>query len=178
MKKVKIKKVSFDIYLPATAEKEAEYVKSIEVEVYEKHGQDFLTKESNELIEKTTAQAMGSMHGSDIKNLRKNKLKLSQDALSELIGCGKKTLSRWENGHGFPTSTYNKFLRLLDEGHLTPAQLKAIQGPIKKPQPKRSTFFAHRPENIYYHDFKNTPPSKEAVDELLKSTTNRKKVSL
>lgn len=46
--KQKTRKKSFDIYLPATAEKEAELVETIDVEVYEKFGEEFLTPESNE----------------------------------------------------------------------------------------------------------------------------------
>lgn len=173
--KIKTRKVPFDIYLPATQEKAAEFVKTIEVEVYQKHGQDFLTKESNEQIEQATAQAMGSLHGTEIKTLRQKKLKLTQDELSDLIGCGKKTLSRWENGRGFPTSTYNKFLRLLDEGLLTVEELKSIQGPRTPTAPRKSVFFASRPRNIYYHDFKNTTPPAEAVDALLKPQTSKEK---
>jgi DNA-binding transcriptional regulator YiaG len=141
------------------------------VEVYDSNGQDFLTTASNEQIEIATARAMGSLHGSDIKNLRK-KLKLTQLALSELIGCGKKTLSRWENRRGFPTNTYNKFLRLLDEGHLTPAQLVSIQGPREESRESGSNFFKGRHENIYHYDFKNTTPSPEAAGEFLEYTQN------
>lgn len=172
--KIKTRKLPFDIYLPATQDKEAEYVNTIEVEVYQKNGHDVLTKESNELIERTTAQAMGSLHGTEIKALRK-KLKLTQDQLSDLIGCGKKTLSRWENGHGFPTSTYNKFLRLLDEGLLTVQSLESIQSPRTPETANNSPFFASRPQNIYYHDFKNITPPPEAVNALLKSQTTKEK---
>ena len=158
------RKLPFKIYLPATKDKDAEFVKTIEVDVYTKDGQDFLTQESNELIEKTTAQAMGSLHSIEIKTLRK-KLNLTQSNLSDLIGCGKKTLSRWENGRGFPTSTYNKFLRLLDEGIVSPEQLKNIQSP--RPTEKEKNFFAARPESIYYHDFKVSKPPRAAVQRLI-----------
>ena len=116
---------------------------------------------------------MGSLHGSEIKTLRK-KLKLTQDTLSDLIGCGKKTLSRWENGRGFPTNTYNKFLRMLEESVITPEQLKALQGPRKTIVEEKSNFFLSRPANIYYHDFKNTTPPPEAVEALMQSSMNLK----
>ncbi len=37
--------------------------------------------------------------------------------------------SRWENGKGYPSGLVNKLLRLLDEGHLTLADLSAVEGP-------------------------------------------------
>lgn len=49
------RKVPFDIYLPATAEKAAVYVETIEIEVYENFGQEFVTQESSELIERVRA---------------------------------------------------------------------------------------------------------------------------
>ncbi len=174
--KQKLRKVPFKIHLPATEDKEAEYVKTIQIEVYQKDGEDFVTLESRELIEKTTAQAMGLLHGSEIKTLRK-RLNLTQDKLSDLIGCGKKTLSRWENGRGLPTSTYNKFLRLLDEGFITPTELMAIQGARVTTEGK-SGFFTSRPANIYYHNFKNTSPPPEAVEQLIESSKKHKTVNL
>lgn len=156
--------VPYKIYLPATADQEAIFVKTIEIEVYYKNEQEFVTVESRKLIEEATAQAMGLLNGTEIKALRK-RLKITQEKLSELIGCGKKTLSRWENGRGLPTNTYNKFLRLLDEGIVTPEQLKNIQSP--RQSEKEKSFFAERPENIYHHDFKTSKPPKEAVQKLM-----------
>jgi hypothetical protein len=65
------RKVPFDIHLPATADKEAVFVETIEVEVYENFGEDFLTAESSELIERTRARHMDTLHGKDIRELRK-----------------------------------------------------------------------------------------------------------
>lgn len=122
-----IRKVPFDIYLPATLVKEAVYVETIEVEVYENFGQDFLTPKSSELIERTIARHLGFMHGKDIRALRK-RLGFTQDELSGLLDCGKKSLSRWESGRGLPSGIVNKLLRLLDEGYLSPASLAAVAG--------------------------------------------------
>ena len=58
-------KVPFDIYLPATADKEAVFVETIEVEVYENFGEGFLPAESSELIKRTRARHMGYLHGKD-----------------------------------------------------------------------------------------------------------------
>jgi hypothetical protein len=57
------KKIPFDIYLPATAESPAKLVETIEVEVYENFGEEFLTAESSERIERTRARHMGFLHG-------------------------------------------------------------------------------------------------------------------
>ena len=113
------KKVPFDIYLPATAATPAKLVETIEVEVYENFGEEFLTTESSELIERTRARHMGFLHGKDIRDLRK-RLNLTQDQLSDLLDCGKKSLSRWESGRGLPSGIVNKFLRLLHDQIITP----------------------------------------------------------
>jgi len=69
---------------------------------------------------------MGLLAGEDIKALRV-RLGLSQDDFSELIGCGKKSLSRWENGREYPSQLVNTLLRLLNEGHVTPAVLRKMR---------------------------------------------------
>jgi putative zinc finger/helix-turn-helix YgiT family protein len=143
--KLPTRKKPFDIYLPATTDAEAKKVATIEVEVYDNFGEEFLTPESSELIERTTAHYMGVVSGREITELRK-RLNLTQDQLSDLIGCGKKSLSRWENGRGMPSDLVNKLLRLLDEGFLAPASLKAVEGPRHRQPP--SPFFRGRTTNI------------------------------
>lgn len=127
--------VPFDIYLPATEDKESVFVETIQIEVYENFGEDFVTSESTELIERTTARHLGLLHGKDIRALRK-RLGMTQDQLSDLIHCGKKSLSRWEKGRGYPSGVVNTLLRLLDEGFLTPASLAAVSGPRHSSQPE------------------------------------------
>lgn len=46
------RKIPFDVYLPATAEKEAAFAETIEVEVYENFGEEFPTPESSEIVER------------------------------------------------------------------------------------------------------------------------------
>lgn len=172
--KPETRKVPFDIHLPATEDREARFVETIEVEVYENFGEDFLTTESSELIERTQARHMGLLHGTDIKALRK-KLGLTQDQLSDLIGCGKKSLSRWENGRGYPTQIVNKMLRLLDEDYLAPASLEAVQGP--RPTTKLSPFFKGRAQQIAHYDLRESKPTRESVEALFKNTPSNKLVS-
>jgi DNA-binding transcriptional regulator YiaG len=161
------RKKSFDIYLPATAEKEAELVETIEVEVYEKFGEEFLTPESNELIERTRARHLGLMHGADIKALRK-RLNLTQDQLSDRLGCGKKSLSRWESGRAYPSQLVNKLLRLLDEGFLAPASLEAVEGP--RPAVGTSPFFTKTTHRVTNYDFSSARPTPSEVKALLSKT--------
>lgn len=125
----KFKNRSFDIFIPATESRPAVKATTITVQVrLDEDGDEILTPESLELVEKTQARYMGLLTGSDIRTLRE-RMKLSQGELSELLGCGDKSLSRWENGHGYPSQLVNTILRALDEGLLTPSQLRRLQQP-------------------------------------------------
>jgi DNA-binding transcriptional regulator YiaG len=163
--KVATKKVPFEIYLPATPDTPAKWVETIEVEVYENFGEDFLTTKSSELVERTRARHMGFLHGKDIRDLRK-RLGLTQDGLSALLDCGEKSLSRWESGRGLPSGIVNKLLRLLDEGLLTPASLAAVSGP--RPSSTHASYFQNRrPSNVIQCDFSKRWPSKREVNEWI-----------
>ncbi|HCN76025.1 MAG TPA: hypothetical protein DIT13_02375 [Verrucomicrobiales bacterium] len=119
----------FEIHSPATENRAARKVATIEVQVrVDEDGDEVLTPESLNLIDKTQARYMGLLMGEDIRALRE-RLNLSQDELSDLLGCGKKSLSRWENGHGYPSQLVNTLLRALDERLFTPAQLRGLQSP-------------------------------------------------
>lgn len=140
--KSKTETVDFDIYLPGTPEKAPEFVETIQVEVYQSCGESMLTTESSKLIERTRARHMGLLHGSDIKTLRLQ-LGLSQDQFSALLECGKKSLSRWENGRGFPSGIVNKLLRLLEDGAITVDDLRHASGP-RLACSDDLTFYHHR----------------------------------
>ncbi len=127
--KTKSKKVPFDIYIPATEHRPAIKVETIEIDVVaDATGEERVTAESTALIDKIQARYMGLLAGADIRALRE-RLGFSQSQLSELIGCGKKSLSRWENGHEFPSQLVNLLLRLLDEERVTPEDLRAARQP-------------------------------------------------
>jgi transcriptional regulator with XRE-family HTH domain len=98
---------------------------------------------------------MGLMTGEDIKAMRK-RLGLTQKQLTALLECGEKSLSRWENGHGYPTGIVNKMLRLLDEGVLEPRDLEAVSGPRCEPSSESSSerFIRHRARNVVAVDFR------------------------
>jgi DNA-binding transcriptional regulator YiaG len=118
----------FDVYAPGTKESPPKFLQTIEVEVETRTGEEFLTQESRRRIEEIRTRHMGLISGEEIKAMRK-RLDLSQAQLTALLDCGEKSLSRWENGHGYPTGIVNRMLRLLDEGFLAPASLEAVQGP-------------------------------------------------
>lgn len=123
-----ISKRSFKVYAPGTKDTPPKLLATIEVEVENKFGETFLTQESRARIEEIRARHMGLISGPAIKAMRQ-RLGLSQAELTQLLDCGAKSLSRWENGHGYPTGIVNKLLRLLDEGFLSPASLEAVSGP-------------------------------------------------
>ena len=119
---------TFDVHLPATKDEPERFVESIEVKAYRSFGEEVLTPESLEKIERVKARHLGLMTGMDIKAMRE-RLKLSQRQLTTLLQCGEKMLSHWENGHGHPTGLSNTILRLLDEGYIAPKHLFAVAQP-------------------------------------------------
>ena len=123
------KHVPFDIYIPATEHRAAVKVNTIQIDVYtDDFGNEMVTPESSILIDKTQARYMGLLADSDIRALRE-RLSLSQDQLSDLLGCGKKSLSRWENGREYPSQLVNTLLRLLEEKIVTPEDLRRVRQP-------------------------------------------------
>jgi len=118
----------FDVYAPGTKDTPPKFLATVEVEVENRFGEEFLTLESRERIEAIRIRHIGLMSGEAIKAMRK-RLHISQKQLTTLLQCGEKSLSRWENGHGYPTGVVNTLLRLLDENFLAPASLEAVQGP-------------------------------------------------
>lgn len=119
----------FDIYIPATENRPAQKATTIEVQVWkDADGDEILTPESSELIDRTQARYMGLMLPEEIRAVRE-RYGLSQDDLSDLLGCGKKSLSRWENGRGYASRLVSTILRCLAEGAVTPATLRNFQLP-------------------------------------------------
>ena len=147
--KAKTYKTTFDVHLPATKDKPARYLETIEVEAFRSFGEEVLTPESSEKIEQVKARHLGLLTGSDIKVMRQ-RLNLSQKKLTALLQCGEKTLSHWENGHGQPTGLSNTILRLLDEGFLAPASLEAVQGP-RMPLASERYLQTRKTDSIHYN---------------------------
>jgi len=149
------KTVPFDIYIPASEHREAIKVTTIEIEVLiDEHGQEMITPNSSERIDKTQARYLGLLAGKDISMLRK-RLGLTQDEFSEQLGCGKKSLSRWENGREFPTQLVNTLLRLLESGRIELSDLRATRQPLIDDEEKKIVQFLHKrkdPPKTYYRN--------------------------
>lgn len=152
----------FDIVIRDAPGQPPRVVETIEVEVIINGENAFLTPESSERIERIRARHMGLMMGEDIKAMREH-FGLSQKELTDLLQCGEKSLSRWENGRGQPTGMVNIMLRLLDEGFIAPASLRAVQGPrgsrwspgFTAPAAARKSplhYAMHRPDDVYPAD--------------------------
>jgi DNA-binding transcriptional regulator YiaG len=123
---------SFEVFLPPYEGGEPELVETIQVEVFQDDdGDEVLTPESSALIDRVHARHRGLLSGSEIRRMRE-RLNLTQKRLAALLGCGEKTLSRLENGDGYPSLLVNRILRLLDEGFLSPPSLEAVMGPRGK----------------------------------------------
>lgn len=126
---MKSKQIPFDIYIPATAHRAAVKVDTITIEIIaDESGNEMVTPASTELIEKTQARYMGLLVAEDIIALRES-LNVTQNQLSEALGCGKKSISRWENGREYPSQLVNSLLRLLEEGKISLADLRAVRQP-------------------------------------------------
>jgi DNA-binding transcriptional regulator YiaG len=61
----------------------------------------------NPLTEKTLAMSL--------KELRKDKLKMSQERFADVIGVRRHSVSRWETGFTTPMLTFDQFRALLKE---------------------------------------------------------------
>lgn len=158
---MKTRKVPFDIYLPATQHRAAVKVDTIRIEVYtDEFGSEMVTPESTQLIEKTQARYMGLLAAEDIRALRE-RYGLSQDQLSDLLGCGKKSLSRWENGHEYPSQLVNTLLRLLAEYIITPDDLRRVRQPLaaqSKPAKARPAAASKHSGKLEYAVREDPPP--------------------
>jgi DNA-binding transcriptional regulator YiaG len=90
----------------------------IPVDVDPNTGEELITDEGNEIIESVRARHMGLMTPAEIKALRLC-LGLSQREVSELLRCGEKSYTRWENGNGRPSQLVNLVLCALRDSELS-----------------------------------------------------------
>ena len=125
-----LKKITFDVPIPNMDGDGIAQTIQIEVETYTDpaSGEDILTPESMELIEKTQARHMGLMSAGELKELRV-RLGLSQDQMSELLQIGGKSYTRWESGRAHPSRSMNVMLCALRDGQLDVNYLEALRAP-------------------------------------------------
>ena len=72
----------------------------------------FLPKESLEKVRSERHTVRELLTPDELKNLRKS-LNLTQTGMSELLGVGKKSYLRWENGTCLQSKSMDKYIRLL-----------------------------------------------------------------
>jgi DNA-binding transcriptional regulator YiaG len=127
-----LKKIPFDVHIPNLDGDGIAQTIHIEVTAFTDpdSGEDILTPESLELIEKIQARHMGLMSAGEIKELR-HRLGLSQDEMSELLQIGGKSYTRWESGRARPSRSMNVVLCALRDSQLDVNYLQALRDPEK-----------------------------------------------
>lgn len=127
---MKLKPIPFDVHIPNLDGDNTAEIITIKVQAYTDPdtGEDVLTPESMDLIEKTQARHMGLMTADEIKALR-TRLSLSQDEMSDLLQIGGKTYTRWESGRARPSRSMNVMLCALRDGQLGVNYLRALRNP-------------------------------------------------
>ncbi len=90
----------------------------IPLEWDEEMEQWLLTPEAHRIIEDTKARHMGLLLPEEFKELRE-RFKLSQKEMGELVQAGEKSWTRWETGKQRPSRMDSLLVRALYEGALT-----------------------------------------------------------
>lgn len=129
-----LKKIPFDVHIPNLDGDGTAEIITIEAQAYAdpETGQDVLTAESLDLIEKTQARHMGLMTADEIRSLRR-RLGLSQEEMCDLLQIGRKTYTRWESGRARPSRSMNIMLSALRDGQLGVNYLRALRDPGLQP---------------------------------------------
>ncbi len=124
------KTVPFDVQIPNLEGDGVAETISIDVQVYldAETGEEVLTPESLQLIEKTQARHMGLISAGEIKQLRE-RLQLTQKQMSELIQAGEKSYTRWERGRARPSRSINVLLCALRDGRIDVNYLRSLGDP-------------------------------------------------
>jgi putative zinc finger/helix-turn-helix YgiT family protein len=118
-------------------------------------GEELLTPEAHEKIEQTQARYMGLLSPDELRALR-NRLRLTQSELGDLLQVGEKSYSRWETGRVRPSRSINVLLRALRDGKLTIPYLQSLQKPTVDwwmPAQERSDGFLATCRVADYEDF-------------------------
>ena len=121
----------FDVHIPnLDGDAIAETVQiQVPVRIDPKSGNEILTPEAQELIAKTKARLMGLMAPEELRELREERLNLTQEEMSDLLQIGAKTYTRWESGRGRPSRSLNVMLCALRDGQLDVNYLRALRDP-------------------------------------------------
>jgi len=85
-----------------------------------------LTPEAHVLIDDIKARYMDLMLPAQIKAMRQRQ-KVSQRQMSELIQAGEKSWTRWETGQARPSRVINVLLRAIEDGKVTVDWLQSLR---------------------------------------------------
>jgi DNA-binding transcriptional regulator YiaG len=120
----------FDVHIPnLDGDGIAETIRiEVPVRVDAETGDEILTPEAHELIEKTKARRMGLVSPDEMKQLR-DRLGLTQEEMSDLLQIGAKTYTRWESGRARPSRSMNVVLCALRDGQLDVNYLRQLRDP-------------------------------------------------
>ena len=126
-----MKMVPFDVHIPnLDGDAIAETVRiEVPVRTDPKSGEEILTPEAHELIAKAKLRLMGLMSPEELRELREERLHLTQEEMSELLQIGAKTYTRWESGRARPSRSLNVMLCALRDGQLDVNYLCALRDP-------------------------------------------------
>jgi len=93
-------------------------------------GEDILSLELEAAIEQERYRRLGLLCPRDIRRIRE-KTGLSGVDISNLLGVGDKTFTRWENGHSIQTKASDTLIRLIDANADVFALLDAEREPSR-----------------------------------------------
>jgi len=86
-----------------------------------------LSEEAHHIIDNTKARHMGLLLPAGLKGLRE-RLRLTQKEMGELLQAGEKSWTRWESGRHRPSRSINLLIRALDDGMIPVEYLRKLAG--------------------------------------------------
>jgi len=119
----------FDVHIPNfDGDAIAETVRiEVPVRIDPATGDEILTAEAHDLIEKTKSRLLGLMSPEELRELREDRLHLTQEEMSDLLQIGAKTYTRWESGRARPSRSLNVMLCAIRDGLLTVEYLRCLR---------------------------------------------------
>lgn len=93
-----------------------------------KDGEIYFDGEATAILDRAKARHMGLLSPDEIKKLRQ-RLRLTQKEISELLQIGEKTWTRWESGRERPSRSMNILLSAVNDGRLDAAYLQSLRQP-------------------------------------------------
>lgn len=94
-------------------------------------GEQILSPELNDRIERESARRWGLLQPEEIKDIR-TRLGLTQMQMAELLGVGEKTYTRWEAGKSYQNTSSDNLIRLVSQSPELFARLNAQRDPERR----------------------------------------------